>query len=64
MTSAPDSTVLGLIAEIEDQEGALVFTRFDNADAWRLGCLLVDMARERALAEREITQRLSAHVAA
>ena len=49
MTSAPDTTVLGLIAEIEDQEGALVFTRFDNADAWRLGCLLVDMARERVL---------------
>lgn len=38
-----------MIAEIEDQEGALVFTRFDNSDAWRLGCLLVDMARERAL---------------
>jgi uncharacterized protein (UPF0303 family) len=49
VTSAPDTTVLSLIAEIEDQEGALVFTRFDNDDAWRLGCLLVDMARERGL---------------
>jgi uncharacterized protein (UPF0303 family) len=38
-----------LIAEIEDQEDALVFRRFDNDDAWRLGCLLVDMARERGL---------------
>lgn len=49
MTSAPDTTVLSLIAEIEDQEASLVFTRFDNDDAWRLGVLLADMARERDL---------------
>jgi uncharacterized protein (UPF0303 family) len=39
-----------LIAELEEQEQRLVFTRFDNDDAWRLGCSLVDMARERGLA--------------
>jgi uncharacterized protein (UPF0303 family) len=49
VTSAPDATVLSTISEIEDQEGALVFTRFDNDDAWRLGCLLVGLARERGL---------------
>jgi uncharacterized protein (UPF0303 family) len=27
----------------------LEFTRFDNDDAWRLGCLLVDLAKEREL---------------
>jgi uncharacterized protein (UPF0303 family) len=47
--SAPDPTVLSMIAEIEDQEGSLVFTRFDNDDAWRLGCQLVDLARGRGL---------------
>ena len=33
-------------AELEDQEARLQLTRFDNDDAWRLGCLLVDMCRE------------------
>lgn len=47
--TTPDATLLSLIAEIEDQEGILVFTRFDNDDAWRLGVLLVGMARERDL---------------
>jgi uncharacterized protein (UPF0303 family) len=38
-----------LIAELEEQEDRLVFTTFDNDDAWRLGCSLVELARERAL---------------
>ncbi len=39
----------GLIASLEDQEQRLVFTRFDNADAWRLGSAMVTAATERAL---------------
>lgn len=38
-----------LVAALEEQERRLVFARFDNDDAWRLGCLLVDLARERSL---------------
>ena len=38
-----------LIAELEEQEDRLVFTTFDNDNAWRLGCSLVELARERAL---------------
>jgi uncharacterized protein (UPF0303 family) len=37
-------------AELVAQEQRLQFTRFDNDDAWRLGCLLVELAREGALA--------------
>ena len=37
----------GLIAEIEAQEERLVFTRFSNADAWELGCILVELGIER-----------------
>jgi uncharacterized protein (UPF0303 family) len=44
----PDLAVT--IAEVEAHEHDLVFTRFDNLDAWRLGCLLVELAQERALA--------------
>jgi uncharacterized protein (UPF0303 family) len=36
--------------ELERQERELRLTRFDNDDAWRLGCLLVELARERGLA--------------
>ena len=36
--------------ELEQQEQELRLTRFDNNDAWRLGCLLVGLARERGLA--------------
>jgi len=39
-----------LIASLEAQERTLVFTRFDNADAWRLGCAMVTAATERGLA--------------
>ncbi|MEU4424894.1 heme-degrading domain-containing protein [Actinoplanes sp. NPDC024001] len=38
-----------LIATIEEQERRLVFPRFDETDAWALGCLLVDLATDRAL---------------
>jgi uncharacterized protein (UPF0303 family) len=39
----------GLIARIEEQEARLVFPRFDNAGAWALGALLVDLATRRGL---------------
>jgi uncharacterized protein (UPF0303 family) len=38
-----------LIARLEQQERDLIFTRFDFADAWRLGSLLVELATERGL---------------
>ncbi|MFF5077712.1 heme-degrading domain-containing protein [Actinoplanes sp. NPDC000266] len=38
-----------LIARLEQQERDLVFTRFDNDDAWELGRLLVEVAKEREL---------------
>jgi uncharacterized protein (UPF0303 family) len=37
-----------LIARIEEQERRLVLPRFDNDDAWRLGVLLVELARARS----------------
>ncbi|MCM2419558.1 heme-degrading domain-containing protein [Streptomyces sp. RKAG293] len=41
------STPTDLVAELEAQERDLVLASFTNDDAWRLGCLLVDLARER-----------------
>ena len=38
-----------LIVALEEQERRLVFDRFDNTDAWRLGCRLVELATERSL---------------
>jgi uncharacterized protein (UPF0303 family) len=38
-----------LISSLEAQEERLVFTRFDNADAWRLGSAMVAAATERSL---------------
>lgn len=38
-----------LIASLEAQETTLVFTRFDNTDAWRLGSAMVAAAIERNL---------------
>jgi uncharacterized protein (UPF0303 family) len=35
-----------LIARIEEQERRLVLPRFDNDDAWRLGTVLVELARD------------------
>ncbi len=47
--SAEISELDRLIAEIEAQQRRLVLKHFDNDDAWALGCLLVEMARERDL---------------
>lgn len=41
--------IIELIARIEEQERRLVLPRFDNDDAWALGCLLVELARARSL---------------
>jgi uncharacterized protein (UPF0303 family) len=41
------SQTTDLIARIEEQERNLVFPSFDNEDAWRLGNLLVELARAR-----------------
>lgn len=38
-----------LIARLEEHEERLTFSRFDNADAWHLGSLLVDLATSRDL---------------
>jgi uncharacterized protein (UPF0303 family) len=38
-----------LIAALEEQERKLVFIRFDNSDAWRLGNAMVAAAIERSL---------------
>jgi uncharacterized protein (UPF0303 family) len=38
-----------LISRLEEHERRLTFTRFDNADAWHLGSLLVEMATTRDL---------------
>lgn len=38
-----------LISELEAQEERLVFSRFDNIDAWRLGSAMVAAATERSL---------------
>ncbi len=44
-----DETLPELIAMLEQQERRLVFSRFDNGDAWRLGCLLVELGTQRDL---------------
>ena len=40
--------IADLIARIEEQERRLVLPRFDNDDAWRLGTVLVELARARS----------------
>ena len=51
MTETKQAETAGdeLIALLEEQERRLVFERFDNTDAWRLGSLLVQLAVERGL---------------
>jgi uncharacterized protein (UPF0303 family) len=44
-----DDDQQALIASLEAQEEQLVFTRFANADAWRLGRAMVAAALDRAL---------------
>ncbi|MEV6635434.1 heme-degrading domain-containing protein [Actinoplanes sp. NPDC051470] len=39
----------GLIARLEEQEQRLVLPRFEHADAWSLGSLLVELATGRGL---------------
>jgi uncharacterized protein (UPF0303 family) len=48
MTDVPPD-LHALIAELEQQEQHLQFTTFDNDDAWALGCLIVNLAKERGL---------------
>jgi uncharacterized protein (UPF0303 family) len=38
-----------LIDTLREQEERLIFDRFDNTDAWRLGSRLVELATERSL---------------
>ena len=38
-----------LIEQVEEQQRRLQLTRFDNDDAWALGCRLVELGRQRAL---------------
>ncbi|SNR73400.1 heme-degrading domain-containing protein [Actinoplanes regularis] len=50
MTATGSTAVAELIVQLEAEQRELVLTRFDNDDAWRLGVLLVDLARERGAA--------------
>ncbi|NEB78493.1 heme-degrading domain-containing protein [Streptomyces sp. SID14478] len=45
--SAPAKATAPDIATLEEQERRLVLDAFTHDDAWRLGCLLVELARER-----------------
>jgi uncharacterized protein (UPF0303 family) len=49
MVAMTDDDLTALIARLEQDEQRLTFSRFDNADAWHLGCLLVDLATGRDL---------------
>lgn len=49
MSTEDRAAAQSLVAEIEEQERDLVLPRFTHDDAWRLGCLLVELATERAL---------------
>ncbi|WNB84282.1 heme-degrading domain-containing protein [Cellulomonas sp. ATA003] len=48
-SASDEPDVAALVARVEAEERELVFTRFDNDDAWRLGSRLVATARERGL---------------
>ena len=48
MNPAEIAEINELIARIEQQERRLVLPHFDNDDAWRLGTLLVELARARS----------------
>ena len=49
-TAAQDSTEIArLIGIVTEQQQRLQLTHFDNDDAWRLGCLLIELGRERRL---------------
>lgn len=44
-----DPQLAAQIRDVEQQQQRLQLTRFDNDDAWRLGCLLVELGRGRGL---------------
>lgn len=47
---SPEATEIDrLIATVVEQQSRLQLERFDNDDAWRLGCLLVELGQERGL---------------
>lgn len=46
-TTTPTPSSPPTVAELEEQERRLVLPHFTYDDAWRLGTLLVDLARER-----------------
>ena len=50
MTDVTPTDVATQIAAIEAEELELVLAQFDNTDAWRLGSILVSLAKERSLA--------------
>ncbi|MFD9462586.1 heme-degrading domain-containing protein [Streptomyces sp. NPDC060027] len=45
--NAPAPEIAELITELEEQERRLTLPRFTHDDAWTLGTLLVELARER-----------------
>jgi uncharacterized protein (UPF0303 family) len=49
VTNSDNTDLTELIAKLEEQERRLVFTAFDNDEAWRLGNVLTDLARARRL---------------
>jgi uncharacterized protein (UPF0303 family) len=48
-TGSGGEDLAATIARLEDDERELVFPAFTHDDAWRLGCLLVELADERSL---------------
>jgi uncharacterized protein (UPF0303 family) len=49
-STTPGDDVAAVIARVEEEERELVLPAFTHDDAWRLGCLLVELAEERSLA--------------
>jgi uncharacterized protein (UPF0303 family) len=49
LTGVSTDATEDLIARLEEQERRLQFSRFNNVDAWTLGCRLVEIAQERQL---------------
>ena len=47
--AADSPDIAHLIATVEEQQRRLELSHFDNDDAWRLGCLLVELGRFRGL---------------
>ncbi|HWS58859.1 MAG TPA: heme-degrading domain-containing protein [Actinotalea sp.] len=45
----PETDLAHLVAQVAEQQQRLQLDHFDNDDAWALGCLLVELGRERGL---------------